>query len=287
MCLIQRECSKSLLDFVRQHAVFECMREGIATGKILPCLRKNEVHFYEGGARLFRFSAQNVYTHRQYIDGMGNGDRALSISEQNFITVEDVMKKAREHRELKVSNELAAVHRLFPGLALTRSAHKAGQLSLIDIEARFGASKSKGLPTTMIDLAFLVPDHRVLFMEAKCMGHSAIASSANAKVEAQVANYEAHIRDACVLPALARSMEVQLQLLRKTGEPPIGIFPRVPILLFDPSTPKREIGRKNTWLSNRLDDATVWTIKSERPIVIDGRDDPVKAVREFAERFCS
>ena len=83
MCPIQRACPEHLLTFVRTHPVFDFMRDGIANGKILPCVRKNEIHFYEGGARLFRFTSQSIYTDNRYIDGKDGGERRLSVTEQS------------------------------------------------------------------------------------------------------------------------------------------------------------------------------------------------------------
>ena len=285
MCFIQREYSENLLSFVRAHPHFNSMRKGIATGDILPCLRKDEIDFYEGGARLFGFSRRGVYTHRQYIDDNGNGERALTDDEQSHAVFERIRNKARTHRNSKVTSELAAVHRLFPAFAVTRDRHQPGQPALIDVEARFGSDETRKLPATMIDLVFLMPDGRLLFMEAKCMGNPAIASIGTAEVEEQVENYQSHISHACVLDAIKRSLEAQLILLGKPIELATGIFPRVPVLLLDPSEPQLAIGPKNTWLTNQLNEAGGWTVRSERPLVIDGRRDPVAAVREFVEKF--
>jgi len=282
--LIQREFSEQLLHFARAHKFFDFMREGMAAGEILPCLRKNEIHFYEGGARLFSFSPQSVSTHRRYVDKEGSGYRALRESEENLSTFERIRKTAREHRSENTSSELAAVHRLFKACAVTASDYKHGQLALVDVEARFGKDDTENLRTKMIDLVFIMPDGRVLFIEAKCLGNQDLASSGMAKVEAQVKDYEGHISHACVLDAINRSIQAQFQLIGSPVELATGIFPRVPVLLLDPSVPKRRIGPKNTWLHNRLKEASDWNIKSERPVVIDGRSDQLMKIREFVEK---
>ena len=286
MGLIQRECSGPLLKFVKAHKIFDLMRTGIAAGDILPCLRKNEIHFYEGGACLFRFRPRSVSTHRQYIDCEGKGYRALSGHEHDLTTFDRVRAKARKHRIEDKSNELAAVHGLFSAFSITRSDHKHGELALIDIEARFGKDDVNGLPIKMIDLVFLMPDQHVLFVEAKCMGNSDVGSSGMAKVEAQVEYYQRHIRHTSVLDAINYSIKIQLQLInRKTAEISLNIFRRVPILLLDPSDPKRQIGPRNTWLRERLCKAYDWTIDSERPLVIDGTSDAFGAIGAFVEKF--
>ena len=284
---MQRAYTKTLFDFVRGHRHFDRMRGGIATGDILPCLRKDEIDFYEGGARLFRFGVNKVITHRQYIDGHGNGDRALGPDEQTQEVFDRIRNKARTHRVGNVTSELAAVHALFPTFAATRNEHRPGQLALIDVEARFGGDEATELPDGMIDLVFVMPDHRVLFVEAKCMGNPAVASIARAAVDEQVKNYERHIGHPGVPEAIKRSIEAHSILVGRASELATGIFPRVPILLLDPSTPQLAIGPRNSWLTDRLNAAGAWTVNSERPLVIDGRRDPASAIRAFVERFGS
>ena len=72
-------------------------------------------------------------------------------------------------------------------------------------------------------------------MEVKCMGNENVESSGKAKAEVQVKNYEQHLRHASVLGAMNRSIQTQLKLVGKFAELATGVFPRVPILLLDPS----------------------------------------------------
>src|ERR1039458_5751560 len=92
-----------------------------------------EVHFYEAGARLLRFTGQNVFTHTRYIDCEGDRERALTHDERkNPGTLEKIRRTANKHRN--AASELAAVHQLFGEFAITRSQHLAGKLALIDVE---------------------------------------------------------------------------------------------------------------------------------------------------------
>ena len=291
MCPIQRACPEHLLTFVRTHPVFDFMRDGIANGKILPCVRKNEIHFYEGGARLFRFTSQSIYTDNRYIDGKDGGERRLSVTEQSSSMLGKVRKNAQAHRQTKLASELAAVHSLFPHFSFARSAHKPSQLAIVDVEARFGLDPKSEItgsqiPGRMIDLVFLMPNRLLLFIEAKCMGNADIASTGHAEVEKQVADCERHISHACVLDAFNDSIKAQMALLGKDAAlaTATGIFCRVPVLLLDPPG-KGAIGPRNTWLPDRLREADDWTVDDERPVVIDGRGDKVVAVREFVDKF--
>jgi hypothetical protein len=74
---------------------------------------------------------------------------------------------------------------LFPAFAATRDEHRPGQLALIDVEAGFRGDEASNLPDGVIDLVFVMPDHRVLFVEAKCIGNPAVASTARAAVDEQ------------------------------------------------------------------------------------------------------
>ena len=71
---IQRVIGDDQLKWIMNHCLFKEMEDGIACGQILPALRKREVHFYEGGARLLRFAAYKVFTHETYINGSGSNE---------------------------------------------------------------------------------------------------------------------------------------------------------------------------------------------------------------------
>ncbi len=289
---LQREISHDQLAWVKNHPLFCAMRDGIDAGDILPALRKHEVHFYGAGARLLRFECkrEQVFTHTQYVDKSGDKERRLRDDELNSKTLELIRHNARNHvrRTATIQDntrgELVAVHGLFPEFAITRSAHQAGDLALIDVEARFGAGDH--LPASMIDLVFLLPDHRLLFIEAKCVTNRAVRSTTIAEVaRCQVPKYECHIRRDGVLDALNRSLHAQSELIgRDLGEAK-GFVSRVPVLILNPS--KCGLSPKSTdkWLREALANAANWSLASDSVAVIDGMLNPGEAIRKFLAKL--
>jgi hypothetical protein len=281
-CPIQREIGDGQLEWIMNHRLFSQMGDGISSGQVLPTLRKREVHFYEGGARLFRFTTSGVLTHAAYIDDEGDGEREVGKVES--ITAEYIRKRAVPHRTNKQpDSELAAVHSLFPCFAITRTAHRPGELALIDVEARFAADAAGDpiLPAKMIDLVFLLPDRRLLFVEAKCVGNPAVRSTKTAAVVRQVEDYQRHIAREGVLDALNRSLEAQSYLVKRDLGQSGGIFPRVPVLVLDPT--KQGLSRRSndTWLRNALAYSGDSKASSADTIVIDGMVRPDVAIRNF------
>jgi hypothetical protein len=296
MCTIQRESSDALVSFVKNSDIFKAMRDDIARGYVLPCLRRRQVHFYGWGARLFNFSARSVKTHVRYLGEHGGNYRELKNDELTFESYKSVRQRAETHKAVVVhedsanardakEKELAEVAKIFSALSITRAATQHNDPSLIDVEARFGKIAARNMPAGMIDLVFLMPNRNLLFVEAKGVWNKGVQSTGKASVETQVGIYEQHIKQDGVLEALNRSMQFQSTLLDKSFGPAIGIFPRVPILLLDPSKPQLEIGPKNSWLSDRLEEAGDWSVGSERPLVIDGRQDPAEAIKSFVAKF--
>jgi hypothetical protein len=280
---MQRSCTPELLEHVQRSPIFKAMDHGIDAGEILPTLRKDEVHFYEAGARLFQFTQKSIYTHRQYVDCKGDRERRLCDRELTSETVELIRKRCREY--CRKGSELRAVHSLFREFAITHSAHLTGEVGLIDVEARFASNGD--LKGRMIDLVFLLPDRRLLFIEAKCIGNPEARSTKTASVETQVEDCERHIARDGVLDALTRSLQVQSKLVgRELGEP-IDYVPLVPVVILDPTCQQPSNHSRDAWLRRKLEDAKSqnWSFKRGTVDVIDGTRDPAKAIREYVDAF--
>lgn len=278
---LQRRFDDNLLAYINKNPLFEAMRHWIDKGNILPALRKQEVHFYEAGARLLCFTGKNLFTHTQYIDGKGDKDRPLKDGELNSATLEKIRCTSRKHR--KPDRELVAVHLLFQEFAITRSQHCAGELALIDVEARFALGEK--LPGGMIDLVFLLPDCRLLFIEAKCLRNPDVLSTTVARVVSQVRNYECHIKRDGVLEALNRSLCVQSGLVGRALGQAKCIVPWVPVLILDPDHRGRSPNSTDTWQKEALRTAPNWSPASGKVAVIDGTCDPARAIRAFVKRL--
>ena len=284
-CPIQRQFGDDQVNFVRRSSLFRQMKEGIDKGDILPALRKNEVHFYEGGARLFRFTVSKIFSHSVYIDS--NGDKELEIRDPEAVSVSGLRERAVQHRrEKQPDSELAAVHALFPHFAITRNAHKSSELALIDVEARFSedTEASPKLTARMIDLVFLTPRGRLLFIEAKCLGNPEVVSTKTPKVVEQVRDYQRHIAREGVLEALNRSLELQAHLVERPASKATAIYPNVPILVLDPTRKGRSPRSKDTFLRDAFSRSEQLEAHPTDIMVIDGTLDSANAIRSFVER---
>jgi hypothetical protein len=288
---LQREFTELLIARVAQNRLFQGLKADIDAGEILPCLRKGEIHLYERGARLLNFSRETVRTHPRYARACiasvcGNRDVVLpdDLDADKFKCIHEA---ARRHRDKQPNSELAAVHKLFPEFAVTRSAHRVGQMALIDVEIRFGKDETDPLiKANMIDLAFLLPNRKLLFVEAKCIGNPAIIARKTAAVERQVASYERHIQRPDVLEEMKRSLCAQSSLVGRNLGHAADIFSRVPVLILNPTRNQNPVSKNNHWLRQALANAPHWTQSSKDVGIIDGMSDPIVAIREFAERVC-
>jgi hypothetical protein len=271
MPALQRKCNEQQIAWVAQHPLFQMLREGIDEGEILPCLRNGEIHVYERGARLLSFSNQKVFTHAAYAGACFAGE-----CNRNYVALpdnlcadkfNDIREAARTHRDKKPHSELVAVQKLFQEFAVTRLRTREGKLALIDVEIRFGKHETDtSLPAKMIDLAFLLPNRTLLFVEAKCIGNASISSTTIASVVTkQVEVYEKHIQRPDVLGAMNRSLCAQSNLVGRELGQADGIFSRIPIL------------------RQALANAPSWKSSSGHAGIIDGTLDPIAAICQFAK----
>lgn len=297
---LQRSFDEKLLACVSQHPLFRAMRDGIDEGEILPALRQQEVHFYEAGARLLCFRPKSVLTHEAYLDDKNpaevDHDRAIKVREYRAIKVceyspekapeimAQIRRTASSHRKSKKADgELVAVHQLFPEFAITRSSHHVGKLALIDVETRF--ESGEGFPGGMIDLVFLLPDCRLLFIEAKCIDNRAARSTKTAKVVCQILNYEHHITRDGVLAALNRSLCAQSRLIERDLGQAKCIAPRVPLLILAPDGDGLSPRSSDKWLRTALENASKGLLAQGGVAVINGTRDPAKAIREYVNKL--
>jgi hypothetical protein len=281
MSRLQREFTEQQIARVVQHPLFKACKADIDAGRILPCLRKGEIHLYERGARLLRFSETRVFTHARYANVPGTRDVPID-DPCKFASIREA---ARTHRDERPNSELAAVHALFPELAVTRSAHRAGELALIDVEIRFDEDENDAtLKGGMIDLAFLLPNSMIIFVEAKCVGNAAISSMDTASVEGQVADYERHIRSCGVREAINRSLSVQSRLVGRDLGQAKCIHTKVPVLVLNPTRNPNPVSKNNHWLRRALANAPGWSPSSRDIGIIDGTSSPVAAIRQFTTR---
>jgi hypothetical protein len=290
MPALQREFTEKQIAWVDQHPLFQMLKADIGAGKILPCLRKGEIHFYERGARLLSFSEGKVKTHPSFARACIPG-----VCGHHYVALPDdldagkfklIREAAGTHHDRHPNSELAAVHKLFPELAVTRSAHHIGELALIDVEIRFGKDETTpSIEANMIDLAFLLPNRSLLFVEAKCIGNPSISSTKMASVENQVAMYVRHIQRSDVLEAMNRSLCAQSRLVGRDFGHADSICTEVPVLILNPCGNPNPVSTNNHWLRRALARASSWTMSSSEVGIIDGTLEPVAAIHQFSKKF--
>jgi hypothetical protein len=195
---------------------------------------------------------------------------------------------APQPRQIKIvliGGELVAVHQLFREFAITRGQNRAGELALIDVEARFAPAPAEGLRGGMIDLVFLLPDCRLLFIEAKCIGNRDLLSTKVAPVVAQVRNYECHIVRGGVLDAMNRSLCLQSRLIGHDLGQAKSIAVRVPVLILDPDHRGLSLHPRDRWLKKALAIPPNWSFDPDEVAVIDGMSNPSVAIRAYVCAF--
>ncbi|MBX9845211.1 MAG: hypothetical protein K2Z80_25705 [Xanthobacteraceae bacterium] len=140
------------------------LRDDLSIGDVFPAIRKNEVHFYHGGARLCVYKGGHMLSNNRYLDLPDKGkSRDVRIPEDRFTrpAYKAIKQKCMAWRP--AGRELVVVSGLFPEFSIARSNPSAGRALLLDIECRFpGSPEAAGAePETdqdMIDCLFLTPE---------------------------------------------------------------------------------------------------------------------------------
>src|ERR1700738_5059258 len=97
------------------HTFFEetGLKRDLAAGEVFPAIRKNEVHFYHGGARLCLYKGTHMYTNNRYLGPCEGKSRDIRIPANWFTPAKyDELKKTyKEWRP--AGRELSIVSKLF------------------------------------------------------------------------------------------------------------------------------------------------------------------------------
>jgi hypothetical protein len=291
---LQKHLEPNSATRLKQTDLFKAMLPRIRAGTIMPALRKNQVDFYEGGARLFTFGQGSFKTNGRYLaDELPSRDirpeRVGLVDAEKTLHV--VRTRGLKHRQKTsgAASELAAVHVLAKSFSAYRDEAALGQLLLIDLEARFAPTDADGTQD-MIDMVFLTPAGRVLFVEAKRRWDGRCRSTSVAEVEAQqLPRYRKLTRRPDVAKAYYDLVERMASLLDK---PEIVVrskdnspCPEVPILIIDPDE-KPDSGRGyDVWQKEALRRAQEPLASSEGLHIIDGTTDAVSALKAYADQI--
>nr|WP_314444397.1 hypothetical protein [uncultured Sphingomonas sp.] len=270
----------------------------IEAGEVFPAIRKNQVDFYENGARLFSFTL-GFKTNGAYVSA-DKPRRDISVNdlaksqedaEKLLATVRFRAAKHREPREDRAASELRAVHELIRQFSPFSGKADKSEPLLIDLEASFS-----GLVDTkrdMVDLAFLTPDRRLLFIEAKRQSDSRCRSATAPEVETiQVKRY----RECVSRPTLAETYAGVLAAFDKLfgselAGGPLHVWDDVPILIINPDGYTEKKNSRERWQRAALERASL-SLNERRALnphsdVIDGTRDPAAAIIRYAEEIAT
>jgi len=256
----------------------------LVEGIVFPAIRKNEVHFYYGGARLCMFKGRQMYTNNRYRglrDGLSRDGR-IPVEWSTPEKYEELKKNCANYR--RPERELVIVSKLFSAFPIAApDGHR-----LLDIECRFpGGAASPGnteKKQNMIDCLFLTRKGTMVFVEVKTSANNEAKSSGNggsAAVVEQLGRYQEKLKlkSEEIRSVYVGVIETLSDILKATlPTSPQTVFGNVPLLFVGPTSPHSP-GAKEVWQRDLL--ARPLSLSGEI-IAIDGRDGRmVGALNEF------
>jgi hypothetical protein len=269
------------VDGLHSHEFFSQLSKDVEAGEVFPAIRKNEVHFYYGGARLCIYKDGQMHTNNRYLDTPDNGkSRDVCIPEDRFTPVgyERLKEKCRGYRS--PDSELSIVSELFPKFSIARLPLPLDRAYLLDIECRFpGGEAPDDLAQDMIDCLFLTPEGALVFVEIKRTDNPKARGGGKSKpeVEGQIERYRRKLGSKALREEIktvyTSVINILGKILRQRLPLPQTVFPNVPLLIvgaaFAPSSRSKEVWQRDLLAAPR-------SLNSEI-IGIDGRSEQVNA----------
>lgn len=271
---LQRSFSNSDVEGLHAHPLFSKagLREDLASGEVFPAIRKDEVHFYHGGARLCVYKDDHMESNNRYLEIPDNGkSRDVRIPADWFSSdrYDELKTNCREYRK-NPQTELSMVSKLFPEFSIAASKLPANRARLLDIECRFSGSIKD-----MIDCLFLTPEGALVFVEAKLTNNKAARGREQSEptVIGQLDRYRGRVktdRQREEIKSIYGGVTDTLgRILEQTLPVPRTVFENVPLFFIGP-TSAPSLRAKEVWQRDLL--VAPLSIDSEI-IVIDGRDE--------------
>lgn len=212
------------------------LKNCIGTGEVFPAIRKNKMHFYYYGGRLFEFDGK-FKTHSKY--GFVPTNEDGYIYESTLITIQPakdfesgfdkIKKRCLEYAKV----EAMGVSALYKFSAWSKNTVEDG-IVLLDIEAMF--SKNNDTSTSKFDIVlYNGKNQEILVVEAKHFSNSGLWSSQNKpEVNAQLKRYNDIIKKKKgeILDAYSNQIQIMNGLFGKSFNPPKAICEDVGLLIF-------------------------------------------------------
>ncbi|MCK1520464.1 hypothetical protein [Bradyrhizobium sp. 17] len=251
----------------------------LRAGNVFPAVRKEEVHFYYGGARLCVYKTGRVYTNNRYLKISDNGQsRDVAIPKEWFTceSYESIKENCRTYRP--VEGELPVVSQLFPMFSLAADRLPDNQARLIDIECRFPGTPKTKTAQDMIDCLFITAGGTLVFVEVKLSSNKEARSDGKRepKVASQLQRYRSQFGSKPLRDEITKVYTgVNATILELMGSEvrqhlvPKRLFQSVPLLIVGKKASVSPQG-KEAWQGQLL--ATSLDLKAEI-IGLDGRSE--------------
>ncbi len=252
------------------------LKEDVAAGEVFPAIRKNEVHFYHGGARLYVYKNGHTYTNNRYLELPDDGrSRDVRIRDEWFTPAKYRAIKGKCKDWRPPEKELSIVSELFPEFSIAADRSPADRARLLDIECRFSGAAEGETAQDMVDCLFLAPDGRLVFVEVKRTDNPEARGSAQSEpaVAGQLRRYRRQLGSEGlrnkIKDVYAGVTDTLGLILGRRLQSPRTVFEKVPLLIVGPAdapSPRAKEVWQQTLLTNPLSlDADI--------IGIDGRNE--------------
>lgn len=261
------------------------LKEDLAAGEVFPAIRKNEVHFYHGGARLCVYKNGHTYTNNRYLELPDDGrSRDIRIRDEWFTPAKYRAIKGKCKDWRPPEKELSIVSELFPEFSIAADRSPADRARLLDIECRFSGAAEGETAQDMIDCLFLAADGTLVFVEAKRTDNPEARGSAGSEpaVAGQLRRYRQQLGSESLRKEIknvyAGVTDTLGLILRRQLPSPQAVFEKVPLLFVGPAAAPSPRA-KEVWQQTLL--ASPLSLSTD-VIGIDGRNERmIAALDEF------
>lgn len=243
----ERILDANIIEGLKKESLYcDYLLNDIKNGKVFPAIRKNEIHFYYKGGRLFKYTAQGFLTNIFYIpvfpkDGDKEGDVneinlcKLKLIEKFTEAYEDIKRRCKEYN---MGSESAGVAELYEKYSYITS---LDNIVLLDIElVLLSQDEDKG--TDRIDILLLNKESGVLqAVEAKLYENNELKGKPPAVIS-QIKRYQDNIEESkdSILSAYNNYIKIVNNLFELNLCPIESINPNVNLIYFGFDTPQKQ-----------------------------------------------
>lgn len=227
------------IEKLKNEGLFSKLLSDIENGKIFPAVRKNEIHFYYQGGRLFKYDGKNFYTHIKYAFNIKND--FTDIKESDLKDLKPIEDFTEGYEKIKAcckvysaKSEACNVAKLFKNYSYV---NRGEDKVLLDIEAAMD-SESGDKNIDRFDLVlFDTKEAALQIVEAKLFSNNEIRAEKNSvpSVVGQIERYEKNIaaHGNKIITAYQNYVKIVNELFNLNLPEPQCINNNVNLLIFD------------------------------------------------------